>query len=114
VYPDGDQGWNYIASDAVTISTAEGRMLRANLTVLQHARGRQEAVLYWYQRGETSFGDDYGYRLALLESNLMLRETSAVVVRISTMLRGPSLAASFEAEEHLAALLFSAVRSSWL
>jgi EpsI family protein len=113
-YAGGDRSWSYVTTRRVEIPLAgecQGQ-LEVTETVLQHAMGSKHAVLYWYQRGQRAFPDEFGFRLALIRANLTRMPTDSVVIRIATPVSEGSKEQVFLEQRDLARGIYCEVAKS--
>src|SRR5205823_2617436 len=87
--PGLDDRWSFIPPDLPSKSTQklDPRRLPWNQVLLRHSSGPRIAVLYWYQVGNSIYGDDYRYRVALLVQRLLRRSAASQLIRISTSVK---------------------------
>jgi len=110
-YPGNDERWSYLLGRPREIRLTDGDRLplRVNETLLQYSNGRQDAVLYWYQRGPRTFSDEYRFRISLIVQKLTRHPTDAAIVRIATSLDARGMEAAFQSERDLAPWLYGAL-----
>ncbi|MBI1893811.1 MAG: EpsI family protein [Candidatus Rokubacteria bacterium] len=83
LYPG--QGWSELTARSVTVPLdgISGRVIPANLVVMR-GRGREFAVLYWYQVGARTVASDHWNRALLLYNRLVNRRDDGALVRIAS------------------------------
>ncbi|MEO5656310.1 MAG: exosortase C-terminal domain/associated protein EpsI [Nitrospiria bacterium] len=105
-YPDNtDPRWSYTAGRRVEDASA----LHADQVMLRHAGGRRIAVVYWYQVGGRSFGDEYRYRLAVFGRHVRRGLTDAAIVRLASPVDADAADETFARQMDLARRLYPAV-----
>jgi EpsI family protein len=113
-YPEGDPGWSYLTAERIDVPTNGqcGGPLQATGTVLQHAAGQKQAVLYWYQRGSRAFPDDVAFRLDLIRARVTGMPTDGVVVRIAVPVSETSKESAFREHTDLARGIYCTLAGS--
>jgi len=108
-----DDRWSFIPQDHPSNARqkSDSRPLPCNQILLSHSSGPRIAVLYWYQVGNSIYGDDYRYRVALLIQRLFRRRTASQLVRISTTVKTAEENSAFDAIHELAELFAPVARS---
>jgi len=102
-----DDRWSFIPRD----HSNSPETLPWHRVLLQHPSGRKLAVLYWYQIGDSTYRDDYSYRLALLVQRLLRRPAASQLIRMSVEVKAEDEGKMFEDLEEIARLFGPVARS---
>ena len=78
--------------------------------VIIHQDSRKLLVAYWHQIGARVYGNEYGFRLALIRDTVLARRADSMLIRIAMPTdRKPQLALDLGMAERLAGELYAAL-----